>query len=541
MVYRMRGCLFLIAACLTGLAMAHDSLPPIDAGLLRSDISYLADDRLQGRATATRGYELAARYVSEQMQEIGLEPAGSDGGWLQPVPMVQSTPVARAARATIRREGADTELSPTVDFVPLPSHRSQLASVAGPLVFVGYGVSAPEAGYDDLTGLDLAGKVAVVLPGLPPAIPQDKRVHYSKEKLWQIAGRGAAGIVQLTPPAEADRGSWERTVTMTRVPSLRRLDEAGRPQEAPVALEAGITLSAKATSELLVSAPKPLEAIWADAEAGVPQAFHLPASINVRTYSVLRTVESPNVVGVLAGSDPKLRNEYVVLMAHLDHLGTGVPGSADTIYNGALDNASGVAVMLATARTLAAAPARPRRSILFLAVTAEERGLLGSRHFATHPTVPRESIVAVVNLDMPVALYPAAGYTVIGAEHSSLGEVARRALEAEGLRALPNQAPERGLFALADQYSFVQERIPALYLHDGPVSADPAIDANKVFDDYLSQHYHQPSDQIDLPIHWESLARFARVHVRLCLDIANANERPAWVPGDFYGERFGKR
>ena len=180
-------------------------------------------------------------------------------------------------------------------------------------------------------------------------------------------------------------------------------------------------------------------------------------------------------------------------------------------------------------------------AILFLAVTAEERGLLGSRHFALRPTVPRGSIVAVVNLDMPVALYPAAGYTIIGAEHSSLGDVARRALEAEGLRALSNQAPERGLFAFTDQYSFVREGIPALYLHDGPVSADPAIDANRVFDEYLGRHYHQPSDQMDLPIDWVSLARLARVHARICRDIANARERPMWLPGDFYGERYGRR
>jgi len=155
--------------------------------------------------------------------------------------------------------------------------------------------------------------------------------------------------------------------------------------------------------------------------------------------------------------------------------------------------------------------------------------------------VTRGSIVAVVNLDMPVALYPAAGYTAIGAEHSSLGEVARSALAVEGLQMLPNQAPERGLFTYTDQYSFVREGIPALYLHDGPVSADPAIDAKQVFDDYLRHHYHKVSDQVDLPIDWTSLAGLSRVHARICRDIADAPERPYWLPGDFYGERFGRK
>jgi Zn-dependent M28 family amino/carboxypeptidase len=279
--------------------------------------------------------------------------------------------------------------------------------------------------------------------------------------------------------------------------------------------------------------------VLADAAEGKPQSFEFPASISISTRSALRVIESGNVVGMLEGGNPQLRGEYLVLMAHLDHIGQGYAVEGDRTYNGALDNAGGVAVMLETARVLAEAGARPQRSILFLATTAEERGLLGSRFFALYPTVPREAIVAVVNLDMPVALYPAAGYTAIGAEHSTLGEIAREALMAEGLGMLPVQNPERGLFTLADQYSFVREGIPALYLHDGPLSSDPAIDARRIFDDFLGHHYHEVSDDLGLPIRWDSLASFARVHVRLCRGIADNPKWPEWLPGDFYGRRFG--
>jgi Zn-dependent M28 family amino/carboxypeptidase len=304
-------------------------------------------------------------------------------------------------------------------------------------------------------------------------------------------------------------------------------------------LEAGIVLNVAAAAKLFAGESRSIERIWADASAGRHQSFTLRASIAISTRSRLRHLESANVVGMLEGSDPGLRTEHVVLMAHLDHIGQGVAVDGDAIYNGALDNAGGVAVLLETSRAIAKAPVRPRRSILFLATTAEERGLHGSRHYALNPTVPKDSIVAALNIDMPVALYPTAGYTVIGAEHSTLGDVARAALEAEGLRSLPNLAPERGLFTYTDQYSFVRAGIPSLYLHDGPVSSDPAIDAQQVFDDYLARHYHQVSDDTSLPIDWTSLAKLAQVHARLCLAVANAPERPSWLPGDFFGQAFG--
>jgi hypothetical protein len=533
------GFLILALILLPHAATADDRWPQVDPQAVRAHVTFLADDLLEGRAAGTRGYDLAARFVAAQMALMGLEPAGSSGTWLQPVSIVESTRVLPAARAVIRRGRSDTVLAPSTDFIPLPGFLEAQASVEAPMAFVGFGISAPEFGYDDFQDFDLAGKVAVVFNGVPAAIPPELRDFYVKQKGRQLAERGAVGIVQLTTAEEASREPWDRTLAQARAGRMRLLDTDGRPVDTYPGLEAGIVVNVAAAQKLFAGEPRSFDEVWATARAGRTASFAMKASIAIATRSSLRRFESPNVVGVLKGSDPKLRDEHVVLMAHLDHVGRGAPVNGDGIYNGALDNASGVAIMLEAARAIAASPERPRRSIVFLATTAEERGLLGSRHYALYPTVPKASIVAALNLDMPVALYPAAGQTVIGRERSTLGEPARVALEAEGLRALPNLAPERGLFTYTDQYSFVREGIPSLYLHDGPVSADPAINAQKVFDDYLATHYHRVTDDLSLPIDWALLARLAQVHARLCLAIANSPERPRWSPGDFFGQRFG--
>jgi hypothetical protein len=542
---RMPGSLFaplvlsLLAAYLPHAVAADKPWPGVESGAIRAHVSFLADDLLEGRAPGTRGHELAARYVAAQMQLIGLEPAGTDRDWLQPLSLIESTSVLPAARAVIRRGAEVSDLTPGADFIPLPSFLAEQATVEAGMAFVGFGVSAPRLGYDDYHGIDLKGKVAVVLDGVPAGLPPDLHDYFGKQKAQQLAARGAVGMVLLTKPSDGTRESWTRQLARTRVGRMRLLGSDGRPVDAYAGLEASITLSVPATARLFAGEPKSIEQVWADAEAGRYQSAVMQSSIAMTTHSRLRTIPSANVVGVLRGVDADLRDEYVVLTAHLDHIGRSGAAGGDDIYNGALDNASGVAVMLEAARALMAMEPPPKRSILFVATTAEEPGLLGSRHFSLNPGTLGGPIVAALNLDMPVALYPAAGYTIIGAEHSTLGGAARAALEAEGLRALPNLSPGRGLFTYTDQYSFVREGVPALYLHDGPVSADPAIDAQKVFDDFLERNYHRVSDDLALPINWTTLASLANVYARLCRDIANAPDRPQWAPDDFFGQEFG--
>jgi Zn-dependent M28 family amino/carboxypeptidase len=526
-----------VAVCVTACTGANGA-PLADPVAIRADVTFLASDALEGRGTGSRGYELAGRYVADQMQSIGLAPAGTDGGWRQPLVVRYSAIVASAARVVVTQSGHRIELEPAVDFVALPTFLASAASAQAPLAFVGFGVSAPEFGHDDFAGVDVAGKVAVVIDGVPRSVPPELRDYFRKDKARQLAAHGVVGVVYVTPPAQAAQSPWERIVQATGG-GYSLVDGEGRPHDVYPGLEVGIRLSPAATERLFADAAKSLQDVWADAELGNAQAFDLPGSISISTRSEHRTISTFNVVGVLVGSDAALRHEHVVLMAHLDHIGRGAEVDGDSVYNGALDNASGVAVMLEAASMLAATSPRPRRSILFLATGAEELGLLGSRHFATRPTVPRESLVAVVNIDMPVALYPAAGFTAVGAEHSSLGDVARAALAAEGLLSVPSRHPDRGLFTYTDQYSFVREGIPALYIHDIPLSQSRDIDAQHVFEEFLERHYHQRSDETDLPIDWPTLAKLTNVNARVCRDIANAAARPQWLPGSFFGARFG--
>jgi len=530
-----------LLALLFAVAPTHaDDLPPANAEAIRAHVAFLADDLLEGRATGSRGYDIAARYVATQMALLGLRPAGTGGDWLQPVSLLQATRVIPPAEAVITRDGKQVALAPADEFLPSAGYFGNEAEVEAPMVFVGYGIHAPRFGHDDFAGLDLQGKIAVVLDGSPDTLPSSERAHHSREKTREIESRGAVGIVAVETPVDAAKTPWEKKVLLATIPSRRLLDEDGQPIEAYPGLRARLYVNVQAAAKLFEGGPKPLEQVWADAEADLPQGFDLPASIRIRTRTELSRMASANVVGLLEGSDPVLRNEYVVFSAHLDHLGVGTPVNGDAIYNGALDNASGVAVMLEAARLIAAGP-RPKRSILFLAVTAEENGLLGSKWFARNPTVPKGAIVANVNMDMPVMLYPAGGITAFGAEHSTLGEVARRATEAEGLQLVPDQVPDEVLFVRSDQYAFVREGIPALYIDDANLSTDPSVDPDTVFRDHMRVNYHMPTDDMSLPIHWPSMATLARINARIGIAVANDPQRPSWLPGDFFGETFGKR
>jgi len=532
-----------LAAALLNLAplAAADKLPEADPAVIRAHMAFLADDLLEGRATGTRGDDIAALYVATQMELLGLKPAGVNGTWLQPLSFIEAKRVIPQATAVITRNGESVALEPATDFLPSPSYFSTASGVTAPMVFVGFGIHAPKYGHDDFGDIDIKGKVAVVLDDSPATLPSSIRAHYSRQKTKEIASRGAVGIVYLETPKSASRSPWEKSVRQATLPRRRLLDDQGQPVEAYPEIKASISVRLEAAGKVLAGAPKPLEQVWADAEAGVPQAFELPSSIAMTARTELGKAASANVVGLLEGSDPALRNEYVVFTAHLDHLGLGPAVDGDTIYNGALDNASGVAVMLEAARLLASADPRPKRSILFVAVTGEENGLLGSERFAQNPTVPKEQLVANVNMDMPVLLYPTAGFVAFGAEHSTLGDLARRAVEGEGLQLVPDPSPEEVFFVRSDQYSFVKEGIPALYLDDARLSSDPAVDANAVFRQHLISRYHTPSDDMTLPMHWPSFAQLARVIARIGRGIADAAERPAWLPGDFFGETFGRK
>jgi hypothetical protein len=512
-----------------------------DAREVRAHTTYLADDLLEGRATGTRGYDLAARYVASQFARAGLEP-GADGGYLQPVKLIESTTDLAAGRLSVRHAGRDVALTPINEvIVSIAAGRTE-DSITAPAVFVGFGVHAPELGHDDFAGADLRGRIAVVLSGAPKHFPGTQRAHHSSSELKRelTVARGAVGFVTIHTPWDEARYPWAFVMSQARFPGMRLLDAGGNVVDAFPQLRAGAFVNRAAAEPLFAASGRTLADVFAQAEQGKAQNFPLDAEISLSGKATVRTVDSANVLGWLPGSDPALANEPVVVTGHLDHLGIGPASSGDTIFNGAMDNAVGIGIIIAAAERLAAGP-RPARPVLFAALTAEEKGLLGARHLAANPPARATRFAANVNIDMPLFPAPTRSLIAWGAEHSTLGPIAAAAAQRTGFTVTPDPMPEETIFVRSDQYRFVQSGVPALYLSTGQQPLDPATDLAGLWGTHLRQRYHKPSDDLTQPVDWRSVGAFTHVTSEIIRDIANATPAPAWLPGDFFGGLYGRK
>jgi hypothetical protein len=532
----MQGVAVLLLAACASYAVASDGASSIRADAIHGHIAFLADDALEGRGTATRGHELAAAYVSSQFASYGLQPAGDHGSWYQTVPLLESSAVISGASARLERDGSMTELTAKEDFLPRASFWESDLMLSGPMTFVGFGVHAPELNYDDFAGVNLSGRIVVILAGAPAALPVDQRAYYASVavKGAELTARGAIGVITIGPPAEDQTSTWERRVLMSWLPAMRATGEDGRPLQAFPQLRGGLLLSPSGAAKVFSGAAHTLDEVYASADQSKVQSFDLPGSIHFTTKSALAKRSSMNVVALLEGSDPKLKSEYVVLSAHLDHLGVGAAVAGDSIYNGALDNASGIAMMLEAARVLKFRAGKLRRSVLFVAFTGEEKGLLGSEYFLRRPTVPRSAIVADINIDMPIALTTFTDLVAFGADHSTLGRVALAAAKRESLRLAPDPEPDEVRFVRSDQFAFVRNGIPALQMDAGTHAARKGIDGNAVVETFRRSRYHMPGDDRDQPIDYAFLATLARVNLHIVYDVANTRERQQWNSGDFF-------
>jgi Zn-dependent M28 family amino/carboxypeptidase len=345
-------------------------------------------------------------------------------------------------------------------------------------------------------------------------------------------------MLVLRRPEAEQSFPWAKVSRGARHAGLRTLDASGAPQGIVAEMRAAGMLGDEGVKALFEGAPRSFADVLKDVDEGRGSPFDLSVRAEIRTSSRITSLEGANVVAKLPGSDPRLRDEHVVLSAHLDHLGIGEAVEGDAIYNGAYDNASGIAALLEAARVLGAAKPRPRRSVLFLAVTGEERGLLGSEHFADHPTTSG-SLVADVNLDGLLMLYPPGDVVAYGAEHSSLGRVVQRAAAMTGLTLSPDPWPEQGLFVRSDQYSFVRRGIPSVFLVPGFTSTDPGRDGAAIMREWLRTVYHTPKDDASQPMDLEAGARLVRVNLAIAWLLANDESRPTWNRGDFFGQIFG--
>jgi Zn-dependent M28 family amino/carboxypeptidase len=510
---------------------------------IRANMDYLADDLLEGRGTATRGYDLAALYVRSRFEALGLKPAGTGGDYFQPVPLRRLTIVPQGTTLEIMHPGKLERLALFGDFITSGNSLSTYSSSEGPLAFVGYGVSAPEFEYDDFATVDVRGKIVVELFGAPSTFPSAPRAYYSdgyvKAKI--AAARGAIGLISVWAGPMSQRIPFERLVRFYQEPQLRWLDAAGVPNEAVPEIRTSAMVSEKGAAILFQGARRTLKQALDDAAQSKPQGFSLVGDAAIHLTTRFTPVESPNVAAILPGSDAALKNEYVVFSAHLDHLGIGEPIRGDVIYNGALDNASGVSAMLEIARAFSEMPTPPRRSILFLAVTGEEAGLLGSDYFAHVPTVPISKIVADINMDGIALLYDFRDVVGLGAEHSSLSREVADVARRMNLEVSPDPMPEEVYFVRSDQYSFVKQGVPAVFLSEGFKTVDPSLNGKSISLEWESTIYHTPQDDMKQKLNFEAGAKFARVDLAIGYEVAEETERPHWNADDFFLNKFGKR
>ena len=508
--------------------------PTFSADRFRAHVAFLADDSLEGRDTGSRGEAAAAAYVASQFIALGLRPGGENGGWYQQVRF-------RSARLT---GGALTISGPAApriwangeDVILFPSFTAERSDVTAAAVFAGYGLDAPAQGLDDYAGLDVRGKFVVLLAGMPTGLPSELAAFLGDQKAAMATRRGAVGVIQIYTDRYAATVPWAIAVPFGAQPAMTWLDPAGTPS-VEAAANVSALLDDPAAASLFGGAPRSYAQVRAEAaRAGArPRGFPLAARIRMQRSSAWTATASRQVIGLLPGADPALSAEHVVLMGHLDHLGLNpdaAPG-ADNVYNGALDNAAGIATMIEAARAFAESGARPRRSILFMANTGEERGLLGAASFADHPTVPIGRIVAAVDLDMPMLLYDFTDVIAFGADHSTVAETVARAARQMGVAVSPDPMPEQNLFVRSDHYEFVKRGVPAILLATGFANGGAVY-----WPAYLGGPYHQVDDDMRQAIHWEAGARYARLNYLIARALADADARPLWYRGDFFGDRF---
>jgi len=538
--------LFALVACRPAPAPAASSaaVPDPAAARIEADVRLLADDAMQGRETGTAGYERAADALIGRFRDAGLQPAGDGGTYSQRVPLLRATRLAEGARFEVVRRDRTITLRFGDHFLPEPDFDAPDSALRAAAVFVGQGVSAPEFKHDDYAGLDVRGKVAVLLGGAPARFDADQRAFFASagQKLQAAVEHGASGVVIVDTAQDEARAPWAARSADWDRPSLRLRAADGHGIDTFPQLQVVARVSA-AAADLLFDGSGHTAAQLADAaQAGTLRGFALPVTLSLAARTHIEPIESRNVVGMLRGSDPVLAKQAVVFSAHLDHLGVRAPVDGDAIRNGALDNALGVAIVLETARGLRSA--KVKRSLLFVALTGEEQGLLGAQWFATHPPA---QLVADVNLDMPMLLAPTRDVVPIGAAHSTLHASLEQAASALGIGLSADPFPEEGVFVRSDQFAFVRAGVPALYLDGGVVPG--ASSAGKVADEhtlpklaqreFLRRCYHQPCDDIRQPIQYGDAARMAALNARLGRLLGDARQPPRWQPGDFFGTRFG--
>lgn len=533
-------CSAMLASCTETTSPEQDSAdatPVISGNAVFAHVALLADDLYEGREAGKRGYQLAAKYVATQFSAMGLAP-GNDDSFFQTVPFATAIVVEGSRTLTVSSASGERSYKTFEEFVSAPSLAAEDVTITAPLVFVGYGVNAPSIERNDYENVDLEGKIAVVVSGAPAALGSEVRAFYRSgryHKSIELEKRGAVGVIslqhrQISSEAAVVRGS--------KAAKYWSLSEHDGPKHAFEGLQAEVFMLEQGARELFAESPLSFDEMSASIENEnyTPMELGISATISHRMRT--GSISGDNVVAVLEGSDPLLKNEYVVLSAHLDGKGLGDEAD-DNIYNGFYDNASGVGTMLEVARALVNSNSRPKRSIIFVATVGEEKGLLGADFFASNPTVPIDSIVANVNMDMVMLMWKAQDVVAFGADHSTLNETVKRATDKVGIDLSPDPFPERGYFTRSDQFPFVQQGVPAVFFATGFKTSEADVDPEALYNHFMQTHYHGPTDDQALRFDKESAAKVATANFMITLEIANTERRPRWHKDDFFGDLYG--
>lgn len=523
--------LFLLASLVVALSAPAQQPSPIhfDGSSWWNYVKFLADDSLEGRDTGSEGLRKAQSYAVAQFQKAGLEPAGSEG-FFQPVRLTQFQIDEAKSSLVLLSNGQAKPLSFAEDAFFSSRNTRSAVDLSAPMVFIGYGLKIPEKNLDELAGQDLTGKIVVYLAGSPSDLPTALAAHYQTigERWKALRAAGAVGIVAIANPASMDI-PWSRISVNRNHPSM---DLAGAEFNEVEGLKFGVVCNPAAAEQFFAGSGHTFQEMAALGKERKPLPhFALAPSLQAKASVLATEVSSANIVAKLPGTDPALRNEFVVLSAHIDHIGIGAPINGDSIYNGAMDNGSGTALVLDVASTLKAHPEMLKRSILLLLVTAEEKGLLGSKYFATHPTVPRKSIIADINVDMFLPIVPLKILTVQGLDESDLGTRAAAVARSLGVQPQPDPEPLRNAFIRSDQYSFIKMGIPSVVMG---VSYAPGSPEQKIFKDWLTNRYHAPSDDVNQPVDLQAAALYEEIVCRLLIETASAASRPQWNQDSFF-------
>jgi hypothetical protein len=507
-----------------------EAMNAASADQLKADITYLADDKLLGRQPGTPGFQMAADYVIGRLKAYNVQPAGDNGSWLQRMILRRAYP---KPGAQLSISGQDGDLIADRAAAIYPNPVLQQVTVDAPLAFAGYGITNAEQKYDDYKGLDVKGKVVVIVRGAPAGFPSSEAAH-SRDLITiqkTAAAHGAIGVLLA------------QTDSAARIPNLSRGIYSAADSKGNIVVSGSYysnqikllgTVGYRALNNLLVKAGKQIPAVVEAIKGGQPQSLPLNAQVKASYESAYTDIAGFNVVGKITGSDPKLKDEYVVHSAHLDHLGVGRPVEGDSIYNGAHDNASGVSSLLQIANVYSHLKAKPKRSILIVMVTGEELGELGSGYFAKRPTVPVKNIVADVNTDMPTIIAPLLSVTALGAEHSSLQNQVNEAATDLGLSVEPDPEPKENRFVRSDQYSFVVQGIPALHIKYGSKTADGKNNLNEMVGQWRAKYYHKPQDDINGMFDFNAGRTYAQLNFLIGYLVANNPQKPTWNPGDIF-------